>query len=72
VVAPWAVIPVDVDAVNPAGSWRVITMPGSIVVVPKIERDVGTRSSVCLSSRSPIFVFSTSTTGELPETVTVS
>ena len=47
-------------------------MPGSTVVAPKIVREVGTESRTSLSSRAPTFVFSTSTVGDAPLTVTVS
>jgi hypothetical protein len=43
-----------------------------MVADPKIVREVGTLCKVWLSSRSPIFAFSTSTTGDSPLTVTVS
>lgn len=65
-------MPVDVAAFNPPGSWRVITIPGRTVADPKIDRDVGTDSSVSLSSRAPSFAFSMSMTGDAPLTVTVS
>jgi hypothetical protein len=65
-------MPVDVAAFNPPGSCRTIVIPGRTVVEPKIVREVGTASSVERSSRAPTLVFSTSTVGDEPLTVTVS
>src|SRR5581483_9093195 len=62
----------DVAAFNPPGSCRPIVMPGSTVVDPKIVRDVGTASRISFESRAPTLVFSTSTVGDDPLTVTVS
>ncbi len=47
-------------------------MPGSTVVDPKIVREVGTEVSTSCDRRAPTFVFSTSTVGDEPLTVTVS
>ena len=47
-------------------------MPGSTVVDPKIVRDVGTAVRISCDSRAPTLVFSTSTVGDWPVTVTVS
>ena len=65
-------MPVEVAAFSPPGSCRPIVMPGSTVVDPKIVRDVGTSVSISCDSRAPTFVFSTSTVGDEPLTVTVS
>ena len=65
-------MPVDVAAFSPPGSCRPIVMPGSTVVDPKIVRDVGTAVRISCDSRAPTFVFSTSTVGDEPLTVTVS
>jgi hypothetical protein len=47
-------------------------MPGSTVVDPKIVREVGTAVRISWERRAPTFVFSTSTVGDEPLTVTVS
>ena len=65
-------MPVDVAAFSPPGSWRPIVMPGSTVVDPKIVREVGTSVRISWERRAPTFVFSTSTVGDEPLTVTVS
>ena len=65
-------MPVDVAAFSPPGSCRPIVMPGSTVVEPKIVRDVGTAVRISCDSRAPTLVFSTSTVGDAPLTVTVS
>src|SRR6185295_14188063 len=65
-------MPVDVAAFNPPGSCRAIVMPGRTVVDPKIVREVGTEVSISRSRRAPTLVFSTSTVGDEPLTVTVS
>ena len=63
---------VEVAAFSPPGSCRPIVMPGSTVVEPKMVREVGTAVRISCDRRAPTFVFSTSTVGDEPLTVTVS
>ncbi len=65
-------MPVEVAAFSPPGSCRAIVMPGRTVVDPKMVREVGTDVRISCDSRAPTLVFSTSTVGDEPVTVTVS